>query len=125
MSRNRGGIEVIPLPRERIREKRPVNLDVRDLDSWPGQDFQILFDWNGVYQKWIVEMRNKNTDTTFARSPADLLVPYTYADRLTFVFYDRSRNAREVNAQNLARNVKLGVFSHANLNEELDQIDGI
>lgn len=102
--------EVIPLPRERIKNKLPVHLEVANLDAWENNRFRIRLDWNNEMSKWILKIRHLGTDTWVAHGPANLMVEYNLDPYITFILYDPSAEASDVTPENLGDSVKLGVF---------------
>lgn len=103
-------METIPLPRDRIRDKLPVNIEVGNIDAWPGQRFRLRLDWNTSMKRWVVRITHVETDTTFARSPVSLMRSYEFDPYISFIFFDPSNEADKVSAENLGRTVKLGAF---------------
>lgn len=103
-------METVPLPREKIKNRQPVNIELRGTDAWPGQKFRIQLDWNSHMQRWIVRITHLATGDTFARGPASLMKSYSFEPYITFLFFDPANDAKKVSPNNLGRTVKLGVF---------------
>ena len=102
--------EVIPLPRNEIRRKQPVHIEVTNLDAWPNNRFRIRFDWNNTMGRWVIRIKHVDTDTWIVNGVANLMFEYSLDPYVAFILFDPSNTAKSVTEQNLGRNVRLGVF---------------
>ncbi|ADJ14466.1 hypothetical protein [Halalkalicoccus jeotgali] len=105
--------DAIPLPDGRLSDKRPVKRTVRDHPAWPGQPFTLLFEWNESFGDggawiWTVELAGRMDDATIVeRQPVRYADPYTFRDRISFLFVDFSRRERRITPANLGSEVEL------------------
>lgn len=111
-------IEVIPIPTDRAKERKPMKLEVSGIEAWPDHRFTVTFDWNTVMEKWVVTITHDNTGDRFFKGTACLLREMDLDPYIDFMFLDPSGQATEVSPNNIGDNVLLGVFRGTGVNAE-------
>jgi hypothetical protein len=102
--------EIIPIPRDRASEKRPIHIEFRPR-AFPGQRFQARFDWNHRLERWVVEIVHVRRDLRVIKAPITPYRPYPYWPFVVFLFADPTGEIEVVNADNLGDEVKFFVFA--------------
>jgi len=101
--------EIIPIPTDRAREKRPIHLEFTPR-AFPGQRFAIQLDWNDYASQWIIEIEHLRRDFRVTKATATPFRPYSYMPYLVFAFIDTSGAETELTPYNLGDEIQLYAF---------------
>jgi hypothetical protein len=101
--------EYFDLPSSEFSEKRPVRVVVTP-QSFPGQRFQLGFEWNGERERYVLRIEHTNRgDNGFkvTRGMVQYRRIYSYLPFIQFFFDDPTGKTEAITPENLGTDVLL------------------